>query len=288
MSCHKNFKLSMGIEMNFSNRSNVPIYLVSLESDLSRREQLKILFPRYYAKFHHVPAVDGRELTAGQYYKQTTSYFIKHNKTMSPAELGCTLSHIKALKAFLETNDSYALILEDDVMGSDKELEEVLSCADSLDNDSLLLCGAQDGVDRRYQLGKLNKNKNLYEVHAFSHEFMLRTCCYVVTRTSAKNIINHHHNNLTLADKWDVFFKHNNTRMFYVEILKHPIDLTNSHIEADRAQYKEKSLLRRLLTKDIIEKIFFKIKNEIYRVMIMFNGYDLLSSLSKQTDQGKK
>src|SRR5690554_7645668 len=101
------------------------IYLVSLEQDTERREKLKERFPETYNEFIHINAVDGRILSAKEYYQKTLPYFISQNKVMSPAELGCTLSHIKALEAFLQTNEPYALILEDDVIGSDQDLDSL-------------------------------------------------------------------------------------------------------------------------------------------------------------------
>ncbi len=35
---------------------------------------------------------------------------------LTPGELGCTLSHLQALQLFLDTDDQYALILEDDAI----------------------------------------------------------------------------------------------------------------------------------------------------------------------------
>ena len=103
---------------------NIPIYLVSLEQDTKRREELKLRFPNHYDDFIQINAVDGRKISAKEYYDKTIEYFIKTNKTMSPSELGCTLSHIKALEEFIKTNNNYALILEDDVIGEDKDIKK--------------------------------------------------------------------------------------------------------------------------------------------------------------------
>lgn len=48
-----------------------------------------------------------------------------YGKILTPGEVGCALSHVKALEYFLETDDSYCLILEDDIKGGDKELNEL-------------------------------------------------------------------------------------------------------------------------------------------------------------------
>lgn len=236
----------------------LPIYLVSLETDTTRRQELKKRFPKYYETFSRIEAVDGRIMPAKEYYQRILPYFMKYNKIMLPAEWGCTSSHIKALEAFLESDEPYALILEDDVIGNDRDIEEVFELTKKLDINSLLLCGAQEGVNRRYQLGKRLADKISYEVHPFSYQFVFGTCCYVVTIKSAQEILDYHSNCLTLADKWDQFFKGTTTKIYYADILKHPKDFANSHIEAERRS-QDKTLLQKLFSIDGPKKIFNKI-----------------------------
>lgn len=95
---------------------NIPIYLVSLKDDIKRRKELEKRFPKYYSSFIHIEAVDGRKLYAKEYFDATSSFFNKHKRPMSPSELGCTLSHIKALEQFLSTDESFALILDEDII----------------------------------------------------------------------------------------------------------------------------------------------------------------------------
>lgn len=251
----------------------LPIYLVSLVDDSERRTLLKKRFSSYYTAFIHIEAVDGRIMPAKEYYQKTLPYFMKYKKTMSPAEWGCTSSHIKALETFLQTDEPYALILEDDVIGNDQNLEEIAELATELGADSLLLCGAQEGISQKYQLGRRLTDKRIYEVHRFSYPFVFRTCCYVVTRTSAQQILDYHASCLTLADRWDEFFKNTETKIYYANILKHPKELSDSHIEADRELFKKKSLLQKLFSKGIGMKVAFKLKNLFLFSIYKLKGY---------------
>lgn len=254
----------------------LPIYLVSLVDDSERRALLKERFSSYYTTFIDIEAVDGRILPAKEYYQKTLPYFIKYNKTMSPAEWGCTSSHIKALEAFLQTDEPYALILEDDVIGNDQDLDKIAELATKLDKDFLLLCGAQEGIDdRRYQLGKQLVDKRIYEVHPFSYPFVFRTCCYVVTRKSAQEILNYHIDCLTLADKWDEFFKGTTTKIYYAEILKHPEDLASSHIEAERRS-QDKTFFKKLFSIDGPKKIYNKIYINFMALILQAIGFKRL------------
>lgn len=242
---------------------NIPIYLVSLQQDVERREKLKHSFPNTFDTFIHIEAVDGRRLSAKEYYDQTIDFFKKYKRPMLPAELGCTLSHIKALQYFLETEEHYALILEDDVIGTDDDLYKISEKVKCLNEDSLLLCGGQEGLNPRYQLGRLDSETGIYAIAKFSYIFVFRTCCYVVTRTSAKEILDYHKKHITLADKWDVFFKGTKTRIYYSNILKHPADLTYSHIENDR----------KIFDKKIFIKVFNRIIWNSTKFFLFFIGY---------------
>jgi glycosyl transferase, family 25 len=63
-----------------------------------------------------VPAVDGKKLVLPHkdYSEQLYRWF--HGRESNPRELACYLSHLRALHAFLSTDESHALIAEDDIL----------------------------------------------------------------------------------------------------------------------------------------------------------------------------
>ncbi|CAM1370237.1 conserved hypothetical protein [Tenacibaculum litoreum] len=261
----------------FKEKNKTSIYLVSLDEDIQRRETLEKSFPLYYPKIIKVSAVDGRKITAKSYYNSIINTYHTTNKLLSPAELGCTLSHIKALKEFLESDNEYALILEDDVMGNDNNIDKIFSLAQNISSNTLLICGGQEGLSgRKYQFGRISKMDGLVEVSPFSYRHVFRTCCYLVTKKSAKAIVDHQGKNLTLADKWDVFFKGTDIKIYYKNILSHPKELVNSHIEQDRAYLKSKTFYEKLLSKDIFKIVARKLFNESQYILHKLKGYKSL------------
>src|SRR5690606_22765699 len=90
------------------------IYLISLEKDIQRRIDLEKKFLKSYQSMHWIKAINGKELSAKDYFYYTQQYFNAHKKLITPSEVGCTLSHIQTLEVFLETDEEYCLILEDD------------------------------------------------------------------------------------------------------------------------------------------------------------------------------
>lgn len=255
----------------YSKNDEIPIYLVSLNQDIVRREKLKKSFPKSYDSFQHIEAVDGRMLSAKEYFDKTRGFFNRYKRIMSPSELGCTLSHIKALHSFLATDAEQALIIEDDIIGDDEDLHEINRISKKMPKNSLLLCGGQQGLNHRYQLIKESNVDGIYDVSKFSFRFVYRTCSYIVTRKSAQQILEYHLNKfITLADKWDVFFKNSEVVIQYINILEHPKDLSNSHIEADRIS-ADKTFIMKVFSIDapvrVCRKLYFNLMACILKVL---------------------
>ena len=66
------------------------------------------------------------------------------------AEVGCSLSHVKAYEAFLASEAKFALIFEDDVIGDDNAIKEAFLAASKMPENSVLICGMQDGLEGRF------------------------------------------------------------------------------------------------------------------------------------------
>jgi glycosyl transferase, family 25 len=66
--------------------------------------------------FERISAVDARQLTPQQLAQlDESNYRRKHGMTPVLGELGCYLSHVVAMQAFLASGAEFALVLEDDV-----------------------------------------------------------------------------------------------------------------------------------------------------------------------------
>lgn len=216
------------------------IYLISLEQDIQRRTELAKRFPETYPKMKWIKAINGKELIAKEYFYYMQDYLKKHNRMLTPGEVGCTLSHINALEQFIETEEKIALILEDDIIGNDKDIEKISAIAKQLDQNSILLCGGQtSNGNSHYQLGKKAYIDNVVKLSEFSYQYVYGTCCYVLTRESALQILASHNNYLKVADNWGLFFFNMPFQIYYTNVLHHPDDRTNSHLHSERLSLLE-------------------------------------------------
>ncbi|WP_166258891.1 glycosyltransferase family 25 protein [Marinobacter salicampi] len=216
-----------------------PIYCVSLESDKSRRLQLSEKFPIHFNMMKLVEAVDGRKLDPQRYFQYIFPAVSSGYRMLSPAEIGCTLSHIKAINKFLESKRASALIIEDDVIGTDSDLGSVLNDVAMMPENSVIIFGGQEGMpSSKYIFGKPAGMNGILRLPTYSNSYVLRTCCYGVTRTSAKAMLDAHSDYLKLADAWNLFFRDTDINILFTKKLSHPYDRSSSHIEKSRLLLK--------------------------------------------------
>ena len=87
-----------------------PIYYLNLDGQPERREYMENQFDYWGVEnYTRISAYDGRD-------DDLSDILVgKYPANMLSGEVGCTTSHLKALKYYLETSDSpYAIIMEDD------------------------------------------------------------------------------------------------------------------------------------------------------------------------------
>lgn len=94
--------------------------VINLNDSRDRLEAIKDAFSQHDLDFTRIEAVDGRSQNALNFpqYNDCKSN-LRHGKSLSGGEVACYLSHISALKAFLDSGDECGLILEDDATPSD-------------------------------------------------------------------------------------------------------------------------------------------------------------------------
>ena len=87
-----------------------PIYCINLDGQPERWEFMEEQF-KYWeiTNYRRISAYDGRESDLGEILKG------RYPDMMSSGEVGCTTSHLKALRHFVEeTDEPYAIMMEDD------------------------------------------------------------------------------------------------------------------------------------------------------------------------------
>ena len=209
--------------------------IIAISVNKKFRNNLKKQFSDY--KIHFIEPVKYSDMTACQYYN-----LIKNQKTnllISPGELACLLSHRRALEFCIKSNYAKALIIEEDILGSNDDIKKIKKLSRLISGNSLLhLGGMEDRRSRHLLFGKRVNGQDCYTLHKSSLQFLYRSCSYLITRTSAARIKNYFDRNmanqLILADSWRLIAKEAKIKVFISLILKHPVDLTMSTLDSYR------------------------------------------------------
>lgn len=96
--------------------SSMPIYVINLARDAERLRTVSANLLRAGLAFERVDAFDGPTLLPRLRRRFRRDFFSSRlHRTMTPGEIGCILSHLRALRRVLAQRLPYAIILEDDV-----------------------------------------------------------------------------------------------------------------------------------------------------------------------------
>ena len=154
-----------------------PIYCINLDGKPDRWQYMEDQF-KYWeiTDYKRVSAYDGREDDLSDILIGSST------DNMSSGEVGCTTSHLKALKEFLETDAPCALIMEDDC-----DLGPISHWAFTWRDFFAKIPYCYDVV----QLAIINPAQIAVQLHRrFVNDFS--TACYLITRHHAEKLIRLH------------------------------------------------------------------------------------------------
>lgn len=111
-------------------------YVISLDRSVKRWADIEKGFQGLPIRLIRVPAVDGKTLTLPDRRFDPFWFRIKDGKKPSNYQIACALSHLQAMQTFLDSDQEYALICEDDVTpapGLTDALSEAIKYASTWD-----------------------------------------------------------------------------------------------------------------------------------------------------------
>lgn len=204
--------------------------------------------PRYQQFFSQLPfneseftviGVKGLSLSTKEYFELGVR---NHKRPLSPSELGCTLSHKKALEDFLSTDAKYCYVLEDDVKVKDHfDFDTNLAFLGSgfvlsLGGVSLSLCRSVRGQ----LLSQKICNQPILKTHPEFYNKLFYTMGYVMDRKAAAEFVAYQQQP-RVADHWKDFLNQYPDLHFYMtDLLDHPdideVTDINSSIQAERSE----------------------------------------------------
>ncbi len=155
-------------------------FCLNLDEAKNRWEFTRKNFLKQNIRLERVSAVVGKGLQFPMHEFDSRAYRLWHGKQTIPAEVGCYLSHIKAMKLFLESQEEFALICEDDVKPV-SNLSCLLLNAIRFHNhwDILRLSGFHDAKPK--SIAKLDEKYSL----CVNLKYLAGTGAYLINRRAA-------------------------------------------------------------------------------------------------------
>jgi glycosyl transferase family 25 len=161
-----------------------PVFVINLDKDVERLASVSRELAAAGITFTRIPAVLGAERLGEAGLVDLAAYRVR-NRADSPrgGELGCYLSHLHAMEAFLATGASMGVILEDDVRLLPGFVEVVGALGERDDWDLVKLF--------HYHRGLPVKGRHLTKNHALCLQLFVTTstAAYAIHRRAAERLL---------------------------------------------------------------------------------------------------
>lgn len=226
----------------------VPIYVVSESTNNARLTRFNAQFGALVDDFIVMPGVMGGQLSARDYYRHLHENYNHTQRILSPAEVGCALSHL-AIYQKVVSHQAPAVVFEDDVIGSKAALAKARELATKVQPHQVVILGGLNGLPEKKWIKTLEKGPSasnslhLYldssaaKISALSYPYLGRTCSYIIGHEAANIIIEKQNNCLHVADAWGYFSEQSALEFYYINLFDHPVEskVSNSYIEQERS-----------------------------------------------------
>lgn len=219
------------------------IYVVSESVDNPRLDELYAQFPLNKNNFTVTPAVMGGGLLASEYYGYVCKNYNQTQRILSPAEVGCALSHFNIYKSIIN-DQAAAIVFEDDIIGNDQALEQAKEIAENIAPNQVVILGGMNGLAEEKLLKFTHKDQasnqgvlaDIKKIEPLAYPYLGRTCCYVLGHEAAAIIASQQESCLFVADAWGHFSDGTALDFYYINLFDHPIldESANSYIEQER------------------------------------------------------
>jgi len=185
-----------------------------MERSVGRREVIEKQLKKLGLDYEIVSAVDGRQMNEEELERITA-----RKGDFMKSQAGCMLSHLKVYERMQNEPDEYALVLEDDVIATEKGMKNVLhEMEPRLNNTHITLLTYYWCIEGSLKLNKKSSNQKIQGHH--HHNYFIcnphqiygvgRAAAYILSKQTAQRILAYQTPKLICqADSWSVYSRSN-------------------------------------------------------------------------------
>jgi len=124
---------------------NINFYVINLDRSFERLELMSSQLSSQKIDLERISAIDGMNININD-EADDAACRSEMGRSIQPGEVGCFLSHIKALQTFISSNSDFAVILEDDAIISSEFSNRIMDlCSFITKNKHSSLCSINLG-----------------------------------------------------------------------------------------------------------------------------------------------
>lgn len=161
-------------------------YVINLDSSTKRLDEFNASFKKTNLNIERISAVDGRLIDI-EAFSDDNLCKKQMGRGLQPGEVGCYLSHKKAVEQFLSTDAPYAIIFEDDAIpneGFEKTVTTIIQ--KFLKNNKSAALVNLGAMDFKYSSKVLKINDKFVRC---THRFPMLATAVLWTRNGAKTFL---------------------------------------------------------------------------------------------------
>lgn len=167
----------------------IPVYYINMDKDTNRKIFMEEQFKKIKCKYTRIKGFNGKNIINKKEDNLDGISFRNDYDDISLPEIGCTLSHLFAIKTAFENNDTIAIICEDDLLFNTCSLiKPLLQIVDEAPNDWEIL-QLNSSIDSEFY----KKYKNHSTIHYHKHNSTNKTwssACYIINKKGMEKILN--------------------------------------------------------------------------------------------------
>jgi glycosyl transferase family 25 len=246
--------------------------VISLPTSADRRRKMADGLKAAGLPYRVIDGVVGKDLSRTELQHWAPHRFMaRFGRELGPGEIGCTLSHRIALETFLTSEESTALILEDDAIVLPNVREAIKAILGRLPEGwGLLKIGGIGGVR-----GKLHCETAFGKIVA-TPAVTVCSHAYIVSRQGAAQLLKKIH---PIKFPYDIYLRdvyyHRAKTFEVVPTLVEQADLAGSKLAVERAESIRSFRLRQALAYPV-----WKLNHELTRRGHLFSTFGMRAALS--------